>query len=321
MTYVHAATTRNRSAPVVLYMHVATHAVSHFPSLPSMTLQLALKVTGVELELIRDPNIYFMTESSIRGRLSYVAQCYAIANFLQMPNYWPCCISAAIRCTQHVRHIRCQLVIFDFSRPILMCWVLQTTLRPGNITKCNPQYTNHLHSLHNAYPLAPEHISIDKDLLSDMMHYMLDKTSARHHPSRKLMSNLHDKTRYISHYHCLKFYLAHGLQLVKIHRVVAFTQRNFMLPLIKYRNDRQKNAKSDFESLLCKLIANAFYGKMVENVRKWVNVQLTVDPTKCVHAASKVSYKQLMIVNKDWHSWRIIWWKYCYRNHRRVHGW
>jgi len=39
----------------------------HFPSLPSMTLQLALKVTDVELELITDPNIYLMIESGIRG--------------------------------------------------------------------------------------------------------------------------------------------------------------------------------------------------------------------------------------------------------------
>jgi len=42
----------------------------HFPSLPSMTLQLALKVTGVELELISGPNIYLMIESGIRGGLT-----------------------------------------------------------------------------------------------------------------------------------------------------------------------------------------------------------------------------------------------------------
>ena len=47
----------------------------HFPSLPSMTLQLALKVTDVELELITDPNIYLMIESGIRGGLSYVSRC------------------------------------------------------------------------------------------------------------------------------------------------------------------------------------------------------------------------------------------------------
>ena len=30
----------------------------HFPSLPSMTLQMALKMTGVELDLICDPDLY-----------------------------------------------------------------------------------------------------------------------------------------------------------------------------------------------------------------------------------------------------------------------
>jgi len=63
-----------------------SHSVDclHFPSLLSMTLQLALKVTDIELELIRDSNINLMTESGIRHGLSYVAQCHAIANFPQM---------------------------------------------------------------------------------------------------------------------------------------------------------------------------------------------------------------------------------------------
>ena len=61
----------------------------HFPSLPSMTLQLALKITNVELELISDPNVYLMIESGIRGGLSYVAQRHAMANFPDMPDYRP----------------------------------------------------------------------------------------------------------------------------------------------------------------------------------------------------------------------------------------
>jgi len=42
----------------------------HFPSLPSVTLQLALKVTEVELELITDPDIYLMIEFTIRSGLT-----------------------------------------------------------------------------------------------------------------------------------------------------------------------------------------------------------------------------------------------------------
>jgi len=57
----------------------------HFLSLHSMTLQLSLKVTDVELELITDPDIYLMIESAIQ--LSYIAQHHAIANFPAMPDY------------------------------------------------------------------------------------------------------------------------------------------------------------------------------------------------------------------------------------------
>jgi len=52
-----------------------------------MTLQLALKVTDVELELITESNIYLMIESGIHGGLSYVSQRHAKANFSGMPDY------------------------------------------------------------------------------------------------------------------------------------------------------------------------------------------------------------------------------------------
>jgi len=66
--------------------------------------------------------------------------------------------------------------------------------------------------------------------------------------------NLRDKTRYVAHYRCLQFYLKHGMELTKIHRVVAFTQHAFMLPFIKFCNDGRKNARSDFESSPYKLV-------------------------------------------------------------------
>jgi len=71
------------------YTMIDAHGLDclHFPSLPSMTLQLVLKVTDVELELITDPDIYVMIESAIRGGLSYFAQHYALANFPAMSDY------------------------------------------------------------------------------------------------------------------------------------------------------------------------------------------------------------------------------------------
>ena len=136
-------------------------------------------------------------------------------------------------------------------------------------------------------------------MLSDTLRWMMDETSVRRVPRTKLVSNLRDKTRYVTHYRCLPFYLRHGLVLTKIHRVISFTQRAFVLPLVKYCNEWRKNAESDFESSLYKLLANAFYGKTVENVRNRVNVRLISDPRKFVKAVGKASYKRSQIINTD----------------------
>jgi len=61
----------------------------HFPSLPSMTLQMALKITDVELDLITDPDMYLMFESGIRGGFSNVFQRHARANYPTLPDYRP----------------------------------------------------------------------------------------------------------------------------------------------------------------------------------------------------------------------------------------
>ena len=132
-----------------------------------------------------------------------------------------------------------------------------------------------------------------------MVRLMQDVTGVTHFPCTKLVSNLRDKTRYVTYYRCLQFYLALGLVLDKIHRVVASTQRTYMLPFIKFYNDGRKNTKSEFESLLYKLIANAFYGKTVENIRKRANVRMIADPAKFVRSVSKASNKRSSIINAD----------------------
>lgn len=52
-----------------------------------MKLQIALKSTGVELDLICNPDLYLTIESGIRSGLSCVAQCYARANEPSLPEY------------------------------------------------------------------------------------------------------------------------------------------------------------------------------------------------------------------------------------------
>ena len=59
-------------------------------------------------------------------------------------------------------------------------------------------YPWYLHDLHNDYPLAPEHLKINKVV--------------------KLVMTLGSKTEYVLHRENLKLYLKHGLILTKIFR-------------------------------------------------------------------------------------------------------
>ena len=37
----------------------------------------------------------------------------------------------------------------------------------GYITECDLTYPDHLHDAHNNYPMAPEHLTVTRDMLSD----------------------------------------------------------------------------------------------------------------------------------------------------------
>ena len=57
-----------------------------------------------------------------------------------------------------------------------------------------------------------------------MLSAYFNSLTRKHVTSEKLSSNLYDKTKYIVHYENLRFYLKHGLQLIKVHRIFKFKQ-------------------------------------------------------------------------------------------------
>jgi len=45
----------------------------------------------------------------------------------------------------------------------------------GYIIECDLIYPKHLHSLHNDYPLAPEHSTVNAEMLSPVTTQFIDK--------------------------------------------------------------------------------------------------------------------------------------------------
>ena len=61
----------------------------HFYTSPGLSWLACLKMTGVELELLTDPDMYLFIEEGLRGGISMITQRHAKANNPYLPDYDP----------------------------------------------------------------------------------------------------------------------------------------------------------------------------------------------------------------------------------------
>ena len=117
----------------------------------------------------------------------------------------------------------------------------------GYILDVDLDYPDHLHDSHNDYPLAPERLTVTRDMLSD---YSRELSEGHPPVSEKLVPNLRNKRNYVHHYRNLQLYMRLGLKLVHIHRVLAFEQRPWMRDYIDFNTKKRQAACNEFEKRL-----------------------------------------------------------------------
>ena len=108
------------------------------------------------------------------------------------------------------------------------------------------KYPKKLHNKHSNLPFLQERMKVNK--------------------CKKLVYNLYDKKDYVDHVRSLKQALNHGLEIKKINRVLKFNQSAWLKSYIDMNTEKRKNAKNDFDKDIYKLMNNAVYGKITENV-------------------------------------------------------
>ena len=280
----------------------------HFVTLPSLAWSAALHHTRARLDLITDPEMYLMIENSMRGGIATISHRYASVNnpsvegyddtkkhdfitYLDANSLYATAQSEPLPVGDFRFLTDEEVTEFDLDS-------IASNSKIGYIIQCDLEYPPELHDAHNDYPMAPEHLTLTKDMLSPFSLGLLDQN---HHwtPTQKLVPNLFSKTKYVTHYRNLQLYTKHGLKITKYHRILSFSQSCWLKPWIQLCNKQRREATSDFESDLAKLKANATFGKTMEQVRKRVNIRLIVDPNKLLKAVSNVTFRQSEIINKD----------------------
>ena len=100
-----------------------------------------------------------------------------------------------------------------------------------------------------------------------------------HETSEKLSPNLYDKTNYVVYYANLRLYLKHGLQLLKVHRILKFRPSAWINPYIDFNTAKRRAAKSSFLQAHYKNLNNMLFGKTMEILRKRMDLELVTNPT------------------------------------------
>ncbi len=148
-----------------------------------------------------------------------------------------------------------------------------------------------MHDYFNNYVPCPENIVIKKSYLNSWQ-----QTEYKESRVSKLCTTFFDKKNYVINYRYLKLVLSLGVQLVKVTKVLQYTQSDFMKKYIMLNTEKRQQSKNDFEKDFYKLMNNSVYGKTMENVRNRINFRLISTEDQAMRVKN---LKRYTIFNED----------------------
>lgn len=245
---------------------------THYYSFPGLSFDACLRYTGVELELLTDPDMLHFFKSSVRGGVSTCVCRKSLANNAFLLNYDPS------QPTKYIMYLDAtNLYGYAMSQYLPQkdfVWLsnlqieklnimnISDTSEKGYVLEVDLEYPENLHNLHNDFPFCPENYK------------------PQNSRSLKLIPNLKNKERYIIHYTLLKQSIKYGIKLTKIHRVIEFTQSPWLKKYVDLNTKLRNNSKNEFEKNSYKLANNSIYGKTMENVDRRTDIRLVTQWSK-----------------------------------------
>jgi hypothetical protein len=270
---------------------------------PGMSWDAALKMTGIKLELLTDPDMHIFFENGMRGGMSTVSHRYAAANNKYMTGY------DKSKESSYLMYLDANnLYGYGMSSPLPYAgfrWVdtpfedMFDDPQTGYVLEVDLEYPKELHDAHNDYPLAPEQMTIKKSMLSEFTTKLKEFLGNKTADSKMLVGNLYNKKNYVVHYETLRLYTSLGMKITKVHRVLQFDQKPWLKEYIDFNTNKRKEAKNSFEKDFFKLMNNSCYGKTMENVRKHIKVEICNTKERVRRLVAKPSFKSFKIFTDD----------------------
>ena len=147
----------------------------------------------------------------------------------------------------------------------------------GYFAEVDMYHPDELHDYQNDFPKAPEKIYITEDSLSEDQINTAKKYNIKIGASKKLVPTLYPKKDYVVHYRNLKYYLANGWKLIKVHRILEFKQSPWLKTYTDFNTRKQQEATTKSLKDFFKLMNNSAYGKTIEDKRKRIKLRVVIN--------------------------------------------
>jgi len=257
---------------------------------PGLSWDAALKMTGVELELLSDIDMLRMVQQGIRGGVSTISNRYARANNVYMGEAFD--VSKPSTFITYLDAVNLYGYAMKETLPVsCFKWMSEEELNnwksisskegEGCILEVDLKYPKKLHDLHSDYPLAPQNIVPEGSKVA------------------KLIPNLNNKIKYVVHHKNLKLYESLGLKITKIHRGICFKEEAWLKKYIDLNTQLRTMANNDFEVDFFKLMIVSVFGKTMQNIEKHVDLRLVTNEKEALKLSARVNYDRCTIFDEN----------------------
>jgi len=262
-------------------------------------------MTKIELELLTDIDQHLFIESGIRGGVATISHRHSIANNPYVAGY-----NSSID-TNYIMYVDANNLygwsmmehlpvsgfrwLSDHEISNLNLITISNDSNDGYIFEVDLSYPNTLHDLHNDFPLAPEKLIVNENMLSNYQVKLAKLFNIGYSDNAKLVPNLSNKSKYVVHYRNLQLYISLGMHVTKTYRVLTFKQSPWMYKYINFNTEKRRECTTQFDKDFFKLLNNSIYGKSLQNQRKQVNIQLINNERQLLRLTAKPGFKNFKI--------------------------
>ena len=275
-------------------------------SLPGTTWSNGLKYTKLELELIKNVDLFQMFENGIRGGgISGVfgdrfveSDNNTVILHVDMNNLYGFAMLFHLP-TGNFQIYENNSITESFIKEVLNTHDCSNT---GYVLIVDLIYPDNIKYKTKNFPFCPENKTINPVNFTE---YMREHEPKPHRPTSKLISDQTNKEYYILHYRNLKFYLRMGMIIKKVHRIVSFDQSPWLAKYIDYNTKKRAEAKSDFMKDYHKNLICSFFGKTMEDVRNRIKIEFVknTDERKILQFQSRLDFDGIHKSYQDYDSY------------------